>query len=49
MDATVRMARDGMLSYESDILATVNLITTFNRVFKTKPSIEKLKDGMKQL
>ena len=49
IEATVRLARDGIISYESEILATANLITTMNRIAKTKPTIQRLKEGIKSL
>lgn len=43
------MAKEGILSYESEILGIVNLITTYQRLVKTKPSINQLKEDIKVL
>jgi hypothetical protein len=49
LEATRLMAQTGIISYESEILGIVNLITTYQRLVRTKPSIKELKEEIKIL
>ena len=49
LEATRLMAQQGMITYESEILGIVNLITTYKRLVKNKPSIKELKRDIQKL